>query len=475
MKNSLSVCLGFGGASVLLGSLVVVSSCGGNSTATFDSPGVGGSATGSAGTTDNGGSNSGGAVNGGSGGNARGATGGGNGSAGTSAGGSTGAGGNSAGVGGSAGTAGSNAGGAAGSNTGGAAGAGGTGGSMSVPDAGGLMCTKPMADCDGLAANGCETNLSSDANNCGQCGFKCGGGTCTSGACVLAQPGNTTYAFGDFECLTTDGTDVYFMAANVNGGGGSNILYVPNNGGTVVVLPGTKGMRGAGLVAYGNYVYWADYNAGTINETPKAGMMGSTRPVVSGLTQPLRVAVDATNVYWTGTGGAGAANKTTGTPLWTFNQQGGRPWGLATDASDVYYTDPMLGEVVRIAIATGVPKVIAPTQTGARGLFGDANNIYWTTSSGNVMMSGKAAINPVAIVQGQTNPQELVVDQTVAPAEAYWVNVGATGNVSKAPAMSNAMATVLQPNQKSGQCVAVDSTSVYWAVFGGTQILKAAK
>jgi hypothetical protein len=296
-----------------------------------------------------------------------------------------------------------------------------------------------------------------------------------NGACVLAQPGNTTYKFGDFECITTDATNVYFMATAINGGTGSQILYVPTAGGTVQLLAGTVGMRGAGLVEYGQFIYWADYQAGTILESPKAGQTGMTRTVVQGLTNPIRVAVDATNVYWTSNVGAGAAVKATGTILWTKNQTGGKAWGLTIDATNLYYTDPTLGEVVQIAIATGTPKVFAPSQMGARGLFGDTNSIYWTTSAGDVMMSPKAMANPVPIVQGQTNPQEMVVDVSVSPEVAYWANVGMTGSVSKANAVANSTPTVIAPNQAFAQCVAVDSTSVYWAVFGGTQIMKAPK
>jgi hypothetical protein len=265
------------------------------------------------------------------------------------------------------------------------------------------------------------------------------------------------------------------MAANVNGGGGSDILYVPTGGGMVARVPGSGGTRGAGLITYGNYIYWADYSAGRIYETPKPGVMGATRTVVPGLTQPLRVAVDSTSVYWTSHVGIGAADKTNGQIAWSNNLQGGQPWGLAIDATDIYYTDVVLNAIMRAPIATGTIKSIVSNQASPRGLFGDATNIYWTTSTGNVMMSAKATINAVPIVQGQTNPQEIVVDQTVAPAEAYWVDVSMTGNVSKAPAMSNSMPTVIAPNQRSGQCVAVDATSVYWAVYGGTQILKAPK
>jgi hypothetical protein len=296
-----------------------------------------------------------------------------------------------------------------------------------------------------------------------------------NGACVLAKPGSLTYSFGDFECIATDGTNVYFTAANVNGAGGSAILYVPTTGGTVTQLPGGAGMRGAGLVVYGNFIYWADYGAGKIFETPLAGQSGSTRTVVPGLTQPIRVAVDANNVYWTSKIGAGAATKANGTSLWTSNQTGGSAWGLTVDATDLYYADPTLSEIVQVKIASGLGIVIAPNQTHARGLFGDASNLYWTNMGGAVMMSPKSAIAPVAIVQGQTNPQELTVDTSATPAQVYWANVSPTGSVAKAPASSGATATVIAPNQASAQCVAVDSASVYWAVYGGTQIMKAPK
>jgi hypothetical protein len=347
---------------------------------------------------------------------------------------------------------------------------------LSGPDfASSLTCPTGKGDCDGNPGNGCETDLTSDNANCGQCGYSCGAGTCATSACVLAQPGSITYTFGDFECITTDGTNVYFMASSVNGAAGSDILYVPTSGGAITQLPGATGMRGAGLVEYGNFIYWADYAAGKIMETPKAGQTGATRTVVQGLTNPLRVAVDANNVYYTSKNGTGAAQKASGTSMWSTIQPGGAPWGLTVDATNAYYTDRMNGAVVQVDIGTGTPTVIVPNQAGARGLFGDATTLYWTTSSGNVMMSAKAAINPMLIVQGQSNPQELTVDVGAAQSEVYWADVGPMGNVSKAPAVSSSAATVLAPNQASAQCVAVDATSVYWAVYGGTQILKAAK
>jgi hypothetical protein len=59
-------------------------------------------------------------------------------------------------------------------------------------------CTTGFGNCDGVAANGCEVNTLTDAQNCGACGLRCtagfgtGSNSCSAGACVPAC--NTGYA-----------------------------------------------------------------------------------------------------------------------------------------------------------------------------------------------------------------------------------------------------------------------------------------
>jgi hypothetical protein len=52
------------------------------------------------------------------------------------------------------------------------------------------VCVGTFADCDSLAANGCETNIATDSNNCGACGNKCAlpnaTPACTSSTCTIA-------------------------------------------------------------------------------------------------------------------------------------------------------------------------------------------------------------------------------------------------------------------------------------------------
>jgi len=50
-----------------------------------------------------------------------------------------------------------------------------------------LTCSAGRGDCDGTPTNGCETNFSSSNTHCGRCGNTCAAGlTCTDGVCLLS-------------------------------------------------------------------------------------------------------------------------------------------------------------------------------------------------------------------------------------------------------------------------------------------------
>jgi len=56
------------------------------------------------------------------------------------------------------------------------------------PDAGPIECSGSQLDCDMMAANGCETDTTSDPLNCGDCSTSCGAAMCVSSVCTCEAP-----------------------------------------------------------------------------------------------------------------------------------------------------------------------------------------------------------------------------------------------------------------------------------------------
>ncbi|MEO7329743.1 MAG: hypothetical protein ABI193_14280 [Minicystis sp.] len=68
--------------------------------------------------------------------------------------------------------------------TSGAGGLGGSNNTTQSSSSGELVCPKGSADCDQDAANGCEVDLQTSKENCGQCEHKCAKkDTCKGGQC----------------------------------------------------------------------------------------------------------------------------------------------------------------------------------------------------------------------------------------------------------------------------------------------------
>jgi hypothetical protein len=73
-----------------------------------------------------------------------------------------------------------------------------------------LVCFSGFGDCDGNNLTGCETNLNTDANNCGGCGHQCpsfvanGTYVCAAGTCAIECNSTFTNCSGACVNLQTD-------------------------------------------------------------------------------------------------------------------------------------------------------------------------------------------------------------------------------------------------------------------------------
>ncbi|MEZ4367784.1 MAG: MopE-related protein [Kofleriaceae bacterium] len=90
-----------------------------------------------------------------------------------------------------------------------------------------LQCLPGFFDCDGNYANGCEADLSADADNCGTCGQTCGGrnqtGTCVAGACECAG------SFADCNGNPGDGCEID-TSSNLANCGACDAFCSPTHG-----------------------------------------------------------------------------------------------------------------------------------------------------------------------------------------------------------------------------------------------------
>lgn len=95
-------------------------------------------------------------------------------------------------------------------------------------------CTEGYADCDGNAANGCEVHLKTDVQNCGKCASVCssahGSPSCSAGACKLA----CASGYGDCNNSVADGCETNTTADALNCGSCSKTCAPANATGSCV-------------------------------------------------------------------------------------------------------------------------------------------------------------------------------------------------------------------------------------------------
>ncbi|MGA9525786.1 MAG: MopE-related protein, partial [Myxococcaceae bacterium] len=130
----------------------------------------------------------------------------------------------------------------------------------------GGTCDPGYANCDSSWTNGCETNTSSDVNNCGACGNVCAfahaSGTCSNGSCSVSQcdpdwwdaDGNPANGC-EYHCVfqsAVDFPDLSFEDANcdgMDGEVGNGIFVAPLASGGSDANPGTLSQPKRSIIA----------------------------------------------------------------------------------------------------------------------------------------------------------------------------------------------------------------------------------
>jgi hypothetical protein len=258
-------------------------------------------------------------------------------------------------------------------------------------------------------------------NDCGACGHDCLGGDCNAGQC---QP---------FAMVTGQYNPIYLAvnATNLYWATGGNLVTTLITGSSVDTLYSGTAIEGIAVDA--TYVYWSTYTEGTIMRMPLRG--GTAETLVTTTMRPMGVAVDSTRLYFTTFDGnvmvmpiGGGTPKTliagppggfaTGiavnptTVFWgTFTQlleapisgsgsqtvlddQQHNVFGMAVDASDVYFTNQYGGTLSKISLPSGIAvTLVSGYSTYAGGVAIDDVSVYWTATQsdnqGSIMRLAK--------------------------------------------------------------------------------------
>ena len=266
--------------------------------------------------------------------------------------------------------------------------------------------------------------------------------------------------------------------ANATGTGGA-IMSTPTAGGPITTLVPNQDFPWA-IAVDANNIYWTNYDngtavsgggsttSGTVVQASLSG--GNVTTLASGLEDPYGIAVDATNVYFT-TYGGGRVKKVPigGGAVVTLAQGLNGPCYIAVSGGNAYWTNFGDGTVDMISTsgtAPGTPTVLATdaAQASANGIAVNSTTVFYAASNnpGAIWTIPVGGGTQTVLASQQDTAWGLTIDST----NVYWTSDDSPGSVVMAP-IGGGTAVTMATNFEYPTAIAVDATGVYTAGEGG--------
>lgn len=173
-----------------------------------------------------------------------------------------------------------------------------------------------------------------------------------------------------------------------------------------------------------------------------------------------RIALDASNVYWTEYNSISEVGINGGT-ISILASSVGNHRGIAVDSSNVYWTEYDGNTVKKVSINGGPVTILASGLIYPYGIAVDSNSVYWSEWGGTGTIK-KVDVNGgtvITLATGFSSPEDIALDST----SIYWIANVSINKVGK----NGGPVTTLFSGSHSNMGVAVDSQNVYWIDNGG--------
>ena len=313
---------------------------------------------------------------------------------------------------------------------------GGSGASAGAPSA----CTEGWADCDGNAANGCESNTAKDSFNCGACGNPCklshSSSVCEAGACVVA----CLDSWGDCDGNTANGCESPLTGADSCGACG---VKCSGSG------PNTTGSCKGGACA-------SECAAGFDDCTSAPGCETAVSK------DPKNCGACAHDC------GGQACVGGECVPSVLYSDANASPTGLALGASAVFWTDPYLDQVGMAPKGGGAAKILAESTSSPWGIAADGSSVYWASDFDEavwkVPQAGGAKVKLASIPSSGTSAGLAVSGGTL-----YWLGADTLRATPVGGGTTQVLGNATTPTSLT---LVIDSGNAYWGSWSDGNVVR---